>query len=90
MFKSINEPDFPTYMKNKFQTVNERHKLNLRFAQNAKLIIPKPKTEFFRKSFAYSRPKIWNDIPVHIGPILFGNFNRLIFHLKLTVFIAVI
>ena len=63
MYKSINEPSFPIYMKNKIQKANHRHNLNLRSVQNDILIIPKPKIEFFRKSLTYSGPRIWNDIP---------------------------
>ena len=48
MYKSINEPSFPMYMKNKIQKANHRHNLNLRSVQNDNLIIPKPKIEFFR------------------------------------------
>lgn len=66
VYKSINEPSFPMYMKNKFQTVNHRHNLNLRSVQNADLVIPKPKIEHFRKSFSYSGSKLWNDIPTHV------------------------
>ena len=66
MYKSINEPSFPKYMKNKFQTVNDRHNFNLRSVQNEKLIVPKPKTECFRKTLNYSGPTIWNDIPIHV------------------------
>ena len=66
MYKSINEPSFPNYMKNKFQMINDKHNFNLRSVQNEKLVIPKPTTEYFRKSFDYSGPKIWNDIPIYI------------------------
>ena len=66
MYKSINEPSFPIYMKNKFQTINDKHDFNLRSIQNEKLTVPKPKTEFFRKSFNYSGPVVWNSIPIHI------------------------
>jgi hypothetical protein len=66
MYKSINEPSFPVYMKNKFQTVNDKHDFNLRSIQNGKLTVPKPKTEFFRKSFNYSGPVVWNNIPIHV------------------------
>ena len=54
------------YMKNKIQKANLRHNLNLRSVQNDNLIIPKSKTEFFRKSLAYAGPRIWNGIPLHI------------------------
>jgi hypothetical protein len=48
---------------------NDKHHFNLRSVQNEKLVITKPSkptTKYFRKSFDYSGPKIWNDILIHI------------------------
>jgi hypothetical protein len=84
MYKSINEPSFPNCMKNKFQMINDKHNFNLRSVQNEKLVIPKPTTEYFRKSltilvlkygmtsqFIFEIQILWRNFKPHI---LSGNF----------------
>jgi hypothetical protein len=66
VYKSINNI-CPEYLKQKFTFNHTIHSRTLR-STDSKLNIyqPKPKVEFFRKSFNYSGSKIWNEIPISI------------------------
>ena len=65
MFKSFNNLA-PTYLTNKFAYTNDIHNLDLRSVTNQNLYAPKPKLEIYRKSLAYSGPKIWNTLPASV------------------------
>ena len=54
-FKCIKN-DAPLYLTNKFNYVLDRNPYPLRNAVQGNLILPKPKTELFKKSFMYSGP----------------------------------
>ena len=54
---------FPEYLSNILTPTNNTH---LRSHTQHMLQIPKPRLEFYRKSFAYSGPKLWNQIPLDI------------------------
>ena len=48
---------------------------NLRHSEN--LILPKPKTEYLRKSFAFSGVKVWNSLPVYLkNQVSLSSFKR--------------
>ena len=56
----------PVYLKNKIQCLSERNSYCLRNVVSEKLQIPKAKLNFLRKLFAYSGPKLWNELPFSI------------------------
>ena len=62
VYKSVNN-EFPEYLSN---LLTPKTNTNLRSHTQQMLQIPKPRLEFFRKSFAYSGPKLWNQIPLNI------------------------
>lgn len=76
MYKSLHNLA-PSYMCNKFTYSHNIHNLDLRSAANQTLYIPKPRLEIYRKSLAYSGPKIWNTLPepVRNAPNL-GSFKQ--------------
>ena len=39
---------------------------SLRSSTDSKIQLPKPKLEIYKKSFHFSGPEIWNNIPIHI------------------------
>ena len=53
----------PVYLKNKIQYLSDKNPYSLR---SEKLQIPKAKTELFKKTFTYSGPKLWNELPFSI------------------------
>ena len=53
----------PIYLKNKIQYLSDRNPYSLRNVVSEKLQIPKAKTELFKKTFTYSGPKLWNELP---------------------------
>ena len=53
----------PSYLCNKFTYTNTIHQVNLRSQTDSTLYVPKPNLEIYRKTLAYSGPKIWNNIP---------------------------
>ena len=61
MYKTVNGLA-PQRLCEIFKNSNEIHNYNLR-GSLTKLCIPKPKTEFLKKSFGYSGAKLWNEIP---------------------------
>jgi hypothetical protein len=52
----------PVYLKNKIQYLSDKNPYCLRNVVSEKLQIPKAKTELFKKTFAYSGPKLWNEL----------------------------
>jgi hypothetical protein len=54
------------YLKNKIQYLSDRNPCSLRNVVSEKLQIPKAKTELFKKTFTYSGPKLWNELPFSI------------------------
>ena len=62
MYKALHDLS-PTYISNKFTHTHSIHQINLRSLTDTTLYIPQPKLEIFRKSLAYSGPKIWNTLP---------------------------
>lgn len=65
MFKSLNGLA-PTYLHDLFITKSDVHDRNLRSSSNSQLHFPRPKSEFFRRSFAYSGALTWNNLPLNI------------------------
>ena len=53
----------PTYLKNDFILGNDGV-YNLR-GSNVNVILPKPKTDFLKKSFKFSGAKLWNNLPLN-------------------------
>ena len=56
----------PAYLTNMFTFSKEVHDRTLRSTADNLLYIPKPNTEHYRNSLAYSGSKIWNSIPNHL------------------------
>ena len=48
------------------QYLSDRNPYSLRNVVSEKLQIPKAKTELFKKTFTYSGPKLWNELPFSI------------------------
>ena len=55
----------PSYISDLF-TFQSLEFYNLRSIDNNDMIIPKHKTELFKKSFQYSGPHIWNKLPISL------------------------
>ena len=62
MFKVLNKRA-PRYLTDLFEEYKTNY--NLRNKEN-KLTLPKPNTEFLRRSFSYSAAKLWNELPPSI------------------------
>ena len=62
MYKSLHNLA-PPYLGNKFTYTHDIHNLDLRSVRNQTLYVPRPNLELYRKSIAYSGPKIWNTLP---------------------------
>ena len=60
MYKILNKK-VPSYL-DIYQRLCDNTIYNLR-GQDTKLVFPKPRTEFLKKSFAYNGVKIWNSLP---------------------------
>ena len=58
-FKCIKK-EAPSYLSNKLSYVSETNPYAVRNAMNGNLNAPKPKTELFKKTYAYSSPFLWN------------------------------
>ena len=63
MYKTVNQLA-PQRLCNIFQS-NNVTSYNLRGSSNG-LFIPRPRTEFLKKSFSYSGAKLWNKMPEDI------------------------
>ncbi len=65
MYKCMNGM-CPEYLTSSIKPISKIHKLNLRSVEDKKLYVPKPKTELYRKCFAYSGAKVWNSLPLSV------------------------
>ena len=63
MIYKILRDEAPTYLKNDFILGNDGV-YNLR-GSNVNVILPKPKTNFLKKSFKFSGAKLWNNLPLN-------------------------
>ena len=52
----------PDYLRKRLSYVCQRHKHKLRNA-DINLILPRPNTEYGKKTFSYSGVALWNSIP---------------------------
>ena len=55
----------PYYLQEKF-SYNENQSYDLRSANGNQMYLPKPKTDFLKKTFLYSGSQIWNRLPLEI------------------------
>ena len=62
MYKILRD-EAPIYLKNDFILSNDGV-YNLR-GSNVNVILPKPKTNFLKKSFKFSGAKLWNNLPLN-------------------------
>ena len=62
MFKCLTDTA-PVHLKNEISSVSETHSINTRASQNLNVSSPRPNIEFFKKSFAYHGPHVWNSLP---------------------------
>lgn len=65
MFKILHN-SMPSYLSNIFSPYSTNH--NLRNINN-KLSLPKPRTDFLKRSISYSGAKLWNDLPSKLREI---------------------
>ena len=78
MFKTINK-QAPEYLQDLFKPFSTGY--NLRDKAN-KLALPKPRTEFLKRSFCYSGAQLWNSLPHDARAARsFSHFKRLINYL---------
>ena len=64
MFKILNGQT-PDYLSNKFIFRNDTTNYRLRNSE-MRLALPQPRTDYVRKSFAYSGAALWNTLPADI------------------------
>ena len=73
MFKNLNDQS-PEYLKSLFKPFSTDY--GLRNSDN-KLALPKPRTDFLKRSFCYSRAHLWNSLPSNVRAIRsFTNFRN--------------
>ena len=74
MFKTLNEQS-PEYLKGLFKPFSTDY--GLRNSDN-KLALPKPRTNFLKRSFCYSGAHLWNSLPHNVRAIIrsFTNFRN--------------
>lgn len=77
VFKLLNNLA-PSYLRDHFET-SENNNYSLR-GRKMMCVLPKPRTEFLRRSFAFSGAKIWNELPESIRCI--DNLNTFKSHLQ--------
>ena len=65
MYKIIHKRA-PQYLLEDLTFTSSVHNRNMRSSSTYKTYIPKPKTEFFRKTLLYSGSVLWNELPTHI------------------------
>ena len=65
MFKCINNLA-PEYLCSMFNSINENCSYGLRSATSNNLQVPRPKSEYFKRTFLYSGTNIWNSLPSNI------------------------
>ena len=74
MYK-IFQGDAPTCLQDLFKNSNTVHQYNLR-CSDSNLALPKPNTEYLRRSLAFSGAALWNSIPKEIRNC--GNLSQFI------------
>ena len=67
--KGVAKASLTVYLKSKIQYLSDRNPYSLRNVVSEKLQIPKTKTELFKKTFTYSGPKLWNELPFSIRQV---------------------
>ena len=73
MFKTLND-QFPEYLKGLFKPFSTDY--GLRNSDN-KLPLPKPRTDFLKRSFSYCGAHLWNRLPSNVRAIRsFTNFRN--------------
>jgi hypothetical protein len=78
MYKTVNQLA-PQRLRNIFQFSNSVNSYNLRGSSTG-FFIPRPRTEFEKKSFSYSGAKLWNRIPENIrNSISYNSFCKNLF-----------
>ena len=65
MFKSLNE-QAPVYLQNLFHERSTDYDLRNSFH---KLTLPRPRTNFLKRSFCYSSALLWNSLPENVREI---------------------
>ena len=65
MYKTANNM-VPSYLTDKFIRTSSVHEYNLRGA-NHKFFVPRPLSEYRKKSFSYRGAILWNNMPVQIS-----------------------
>ena len=65
MYKCVNKTA-PSYLVDRFQTIQDVHTLNTRSAINNKLYLPHPNLSLYKKSISYNGAMLWNNIPDNI------------------------
>ena len=77
MFKTLNDQS-PEYLKDLFKPFSTGY--SLRNSDN-KLALPKPRTDFLKRSFSYSGAHLWNSLPSDVRAIRsYTNFRNRIDH----------
>ena len=56
----------PVYLNDTFTHTSEVHDRLLRSSSNMQLYLPKPNSELYKKSFAFSGAKLWNSLPNNV------------------------
>ena len=75
MFKILNGVA-PSYLKELFQTHSTTLSYSLR-SRDTNVLLPKPNTEYLKKSFKFSGAKLWNELPTEIKlQKSLGSFKR--------------
>ena len=65
MYKCVNKTA-PSYLVDRFQTIQDVHTQNTRSAINNKLYLPHPNLSLYKKSISYNGAMLWNNIPDNI------------------------
>ena len=74
MYKTINELTTPSYLQSLFK--NRELVYNVRNSENI-LQVPKPKTDYGKRSFSYSGATLWNGLPVQLRrPTTLSHFKK--------------
>ena len=65
MFKCINNLA-PEYLCSMFNSINENCPYGLRSVTSNNLQVPRPKSEYFKRTFLYSGTNLWHSLPSNI------------------------
>ena len=65
MFKCINNLA-PEYLCSMFNSINENCPYGLRSATSNNIQVPRPQSEYCKRTFLYSGTNIWNSLPSNI------------------------